>query len=81
MRGVARVLLLMVVGTAILLPIASAFPDGLARVALSRGIGEPAPIGAASCAATPQAWLTARTWTGLPLASWACFSCLEPPGS
>jgi len=41
MRGSAKVLLAVIVGLAILLPFASAYPDGLETVAQNAGIKEP----------------------------------------
>jgi hypothetical protein len=41
MKGSAKVLLAMIVGLAILLPFASAYPDGLEKVAQNAGVEEP----------------------------------------
>jgi len=41
MKGSAKVLLAVIVGIAILLPFASAYPDGLETVAQNAGIEEP----------------------------------------
>lgn len=41
MRGLAKAVILIIVGLAVLIPFASTFPDGLEKVAESLGIEEP----------------------------------------